>query len=740
MSVAAGVKGPSVSRARICLVTLSLSLIAPFALSAGCVDRHAGDGGDEIPDLYLPPPDLDSRVPCDEHTPCPSGGRCHLGWCIPDNGLCANDDQCANDSYCDCPIVDGSDGGGLADGGATCTCVPWDTPPRSGWDPACREPPFDIDDVTPPAILCTSNMGAETTVVVADLDGDGRTEILYTDVGYGFHAIHGDDCSPVFDQMFGFSEWNASQLAVADLDGDGKAEIIGIDRTHRGVIFDAKGNLLAGAQIPYEYEHAEAELGGPAIVDVDNHAPPEIVMGGQVLRYTPGTNKTMPTLKEVWQHSVDLPYWGSLTIAADLDGDRRPEVIAGKQIFRGADGMDATPMPLQLLDGPGAYAAVADFNKDKKPDLVLAQSGAKERRLSIYDYANGKFLFGPLVLAEPWGSAPTVADFDGDGQPEVAVAGSHDLTIYDLECTASPRPGKCDQGVTPGILWRKSTQDLSSGSSAAVAFDMNGDGAAEAIYRDECWMRVYDGKTGKTLFAVSAPSATGVELPVVADVDGDGHAEIIVTATGFPQCTKKPEPDTGTPWTGDSTVGILVLSDPRHRWMPARPLWNQHGYHITNIEDDLSVPAYETPIWESWNNFRGAEQGIAGSPAGIADFTARVPHLGDGGPMDCATRWTLYADLCNRGAGVAQKGVKGSFYLKDPRMNADPPLCIAQTKGALKPGACETVSCDWQMPSTFRTDLWFRANDDGTVRPPREECRADNDLLFLKGASCKNLQ
>lgn len=718
---------------RMMLALAVLSCLLP----AGCgVNRHAVDG-EAPPDLDFVP-DLDPRLACDDRTPCPPGGRCHLGLCIPDDGTCATDDQCANDSYCDCPA--GHDAGANGDAGTNCICVPWDTPPRSSWDPACREPPFDVSEVTAPDILCASAAGAETTVVVADLDGDGRTEILYTDVGYGFHAIHGDDCSPVFDKEFGFSEWNASQLAVADLDGDGKAEIVGIDRTHRGVVFDAKGQFLASAPIPYEFEDADAELGGPAIVDLDNKAPPEILMGGQVLRYTPGAPNVMPALKEVWQRTVSLAYWGSLTIAADLDGDRRPEVITGRQIFRGTDGMELTPMPLQLLEGPGAYAAVADFNGDGKPDLALAQAGAKERRLSIYDYSAGTFLLGPIVLAEPWGSAPTVADFDGDGQPEMAVAGSHDLSIYDLECLKSPLPAKCDPNGPPGVLWRKKTQDLSSGSSAAVAFDMNGDGAAEAIYRDECWMRVYDGKTGTTLFAVPAPSATGVELPVVADVDGDGHAEIIVTATGFPQCSKKPDPDTGTPWSGDKTVGIIVLSDPRHRWMPARPLWNQHAYHITNVEDNLSVPAYEAPNWSSWNSYRAAEQGIAGSPAGIPDFTGRTARVGDGGPMDCAARWTLYADICNRGAGVAQKGVKGSFYLKDPRQSNDPPLCSAQTKNALKPGACETISCDWVMPSTFRADLWFRADDDGTGKPPREECRADNDLLWMKGASCRNLQ
>ena len=33
------------------------------------------------------------------------------------------------------------------------------------------------------------------------------------------------------------------------------------------------------------------------------------------------------------------------------------------------------------------------------------------------------------------------------------------------------------------------------------------------------------------------------------------------------------------------TQGIHVLQDPKNRWMPSRAIWNQHSYHITNIND-----------------------------------------------------------------------------------------------------------------------------------------------------------
>jgi uncharacterized membrane protein len=39
-------------------------------------------------------------------------------------------------------------------------------------------------------------------------------------------------------------------------------------------------------------------------------------------------------------------------------------------------------------------------------------------------------------------------------------------------------------------------------------------------------------------------------------------------------------------------------------WGPARPLWNQLNYHITNIEDDLSVPFSEVSSWDAHNTYR----------------------------------------------------------------------------------------------------------------------------------------
>ena len=50
----------------------------------------------------------------------------------------------------------------------------------------------------------------------------------------------------------------------------------------------------------------------------------------------------------------------------------------------------------------------------------------------------------------------------------------------------------------------------------------------EVVYADECFARVYDGASGEVLFSQHHSSCTWYENPVVADVDGDFRAEIVV--------------------------------------------------------------------------------------------------------------------------------------------------------------------------------------------------------------------
>jgi hypothetical protein len=163
------------------------------------------------------------------------------------------------------------------------------------------------------------------------------------------------------------------------------------------------------------------------------------------------------------------------------------------------------------------------------------------------------------------GGAPNVDDFDGDGFPEIGTALGTRYVMLDLQAPppraprgrtvftdaqigpagqsgARPRrrvhawtptargrrlqqdPGQC---VCLHNGWQRVTEDDSSRVTSSSVFDFNGDGAAEVVYNDECFFRIYDGITADVLFKNNSPSRTRIENPVIADVDNDGNAEIV---------------------------------------------------------------------------------------------------------------------------------------------------------------------------------------------------------------------
>jgi hypothetical protein len=129
-----------------------------------------------------------------------------------------------------------------------------------------------------------------------------------------------------------------------------------------------------------------------------------------------------------------------------------------------------------------------------------------------------------------------------------------------------------------------------SGWAAGTAFDFLGDGVAEAMYADEASLFIY-GDGGAIELQVPRSSTTLIEYPVVADVDNDGSAEIVVVS--------------GQNWDDMQTSPtVQVIRDVEDRWIQARRIWNQHTYHVTNVREDGTIPAVEPKSWQLLNTYR----------------------------------------------------------------------------------------------------------------------------------------
>jgi RHS repeat-associated protein len=272
----------------------------------------------------------------------------------------------------------------------------------------------------------------------------------------------------------------------------------------------------------------------------------------------------------------------AISAIADLDLDGIPEIVAGPTAYRLTGGQ--LTKVWQRTDRPDGYVAIGNLDDDPFPEIVIAGNG----RIAMlnHDGTDAEVWNPPTHAPVPIpggglggsGGSPTVADLDGDGIPEIGIAAAVNYLVFN-------RDG--------AIRWKAATSDRSSRSTGSTVFDFDGDGNVEVVYRDEVFLRVYRGADGLLLAKVPVSSATWAELPVVADVDNDGHADIVVTSDRLLD-------------NSVASTGVFVLQDVFNKWTRTRRIWNQHGYHVTNVDEDGTIPAVESPHWlvPGLNSFR----------------------------------------------------------------------------------------------------------------------------------------
>ena len=535
-----------------------------------------------------------------------------------------------------------------------------------------------------------------------NLDGlindDDRPDILFTVVAADAHdggglpdrdgvivALHGDDGSEIFvsepgrDNEYDLAPF--AQLAVGDIDGDGLPEIVGAsDRPGHIVGFNHDGTPMF-----FSDTVEEIDWGGPSLADFNGDGASEIVVGRQILDST-GTLLYGGSDDKGFNGGV-----GPLSVIADVDGDGELEIVAGPSAYDVDVDPAGSSMAL-LWDTAGVvdgFAGVADFDSDDEAEVVVVGNGS----VWLLNGSDGAVIWGPKTLpAASGGGPPAIADFDGDGSPEVAVAGNTALTVFETDGTT---------------LWDMTVQDVGSSRTSSAAFDFDGDGAAEVVYRDEQHLWVFNGDDGAVLLEIDFTSGTALENPVVADVDKDGNAEIVVGASNYLL-------------SSGGHTGLRVYGDANDSWVNTRRIWNQHPYHITNIDDDGSIPTAQQDNWTSYNNFRTQEAASSAEIFAAPDLTASYLRY------MVSPLVMLTARVGNRGAVDVSDGVPVSFYENHPK-DGLVLLGTVHTQQRLGPGQFEDVALSIGAAFGSETMVVVVVDDLGTGKGVQNECSDANN-------------
>nr|MCH9680474.1 FG-GAP-like repeat-containing protein [Deltaproteobacteria bacterium] len=341
--------------------------------------------------------------------------------------------------------------------------------------------------------------------------------------------------------------------ALGDVDGDGLPEIVTVSG---GILtaFNNDGSLAwSGSAVNMPWHQAVA------IADVDNDGNAEIMLRNQLFDHQGSL---------LWSANVPMQMQVSATTAADLDGDGDLEIVFGSTAVH-HDGSLAWETPL----GPG-FPQVADLDLDGLPEVLLTNSDG----IALLEH-DGAVVYeglrptGAAAGGLNWVRPATIHDFDGDTEPEFATCAVDEYTAYEVDAS---------------VAWTTPVSDT-SGVAGGTAFDFLGDGEAEAMFADEQSLYVFD-TTGAVQMQVPRISGTAMEYPVVADVDNDGSAEIVVVGNFIV--------------SGAASPAVQVIRDVDDNWIQARRIWNQHTYHVTNVREDGTIPQFEVPSWQDLNTFR----------------------------------------------------------------------------------------------------------------------------------------
>jgi hypothetical protein len=382
-------------------------------------------------------------------------------------------------------------------------------------------------------------------------------------------------------------------LAIGDLDNDGKPEIVAhkyqklpgcackdmpID-PFKACCKHIKGKLMAFSVDGFklwesdEYQGDELDkenIGAPYLADLDADGVTEIIFGNNVFNNYGKLRWSGTAGRGNSKH-------GAISIAADLDGDGKLEVIAGNTAYRWDGSIYWTVDSLE--DG---FTAIADLDLDGAPEVILNTYNGV-----YYISGAGSIIAGPLGVKQAGCcvTAPAVADLDGDGYPEVVI------TNYLKMIPQYPEDPEIHIMLAlnhdGSELWTNNITD-ETGAAFATVFDFEGDGLWEIVYADEAYVYIIRGDDGEVIYQADRVSFTGSDAPIIVDVDGNRHADLILPLDETP-----------------GSIGLRVYFTEPDVWQNARRVWNQQAFISTNINSDLTIPRVPADSWKVHNTFRG---------------------------------------------------------------------------------------------------------------------------------------
>lgn len=364
-------------------------------------------------------------------------------------------------------------------------------------------------------------------IAVGDINGDGKADLVLTDISNGtIYALLGNN-SGQFTYNGSIQTYQTGPTYLVDLNGDGILDLIATDPLGADfLVYLGKGD----GTFPSFTRYSVGTAAGPFLLaDVNQDGHPDILFDyyPNQLGYFPGnSNGTFGA----WVALGNAPSPNQLVSAADMNGDGIPDLTfvtaSGVAVALGQTGPAYGPAQTTVTGGSTSpYStlqvtpAVADFNGDGHPDFAMAAEGG----IAIF-LGNGNGTFASVEfydMGEEVGSA-AVADFSGHGFQDIAVS------------LPAPLPRLLlGNGTGTFTLGSDPNSSYASGGAAVTLLpaDFNGDGKPDLNIGPA---PIYESFSGTDSVAINAgngsfetPFSVPNSTPIMADFNQDGRTDII---------------------------------------------------------------------------------------------------------------------------------------------------------------------------------------------------------------------
>jgi hypothetical protein len=382
----------------------------------------------------------------------------------------------------------------------------------------------------------TGGYSTDFEVVVADLNGDGKPDLVVTN-----QCVSSSNCNNgtvgvllgngdgTFQPAVTYSSggWSTSSIAVADVNGDGMPDIVvtnicvsssNCNNGTVGVLLGNGGGTFQPA-VSYGtggYDLTSIPVVSVAVADLNGDGKPDIVVTnncvtigncndgavGVLLGNGDGTFQTAVTYDSGVGESDPVS-----VVVADVNGDGRPDLVVANYAINASDWSLGGGVDVLLGNGDGTFRTavtygtggnstqsviVADVNGDGKLDLAVANGGG-------YGYlgnasgvgvllGNGDGTFRPAVGYASGGYVSwsvAVGDVNGDGKPDLVVTSCN---VSNTSCGLSDGVVGVLLGNGDGTFQTAVTYDTGGFSPSWVAVaDVNKDGKPDLVVANSCY-------------------------------------------------------------------------------------------------------------------------------------------------------------------------------------------------------------------------------------------------------------